>query len=326
MKIESRFEKDYLFEGPSSKDIYEEIYKHIIFFPFPIDTCFGYCDKNHYDIYINMCDIKTDSFRLFGELYGNTNDILHEIFHITPLYYILNSENKDIKNADSRISSKAKRECVEKQKEFLKKIKSEDLRIKKEEDLDFGDLFEIELYGFCIRKLSLKNTCELFLKETWYKEDEIKNFKLNYIKRSIKELEENNKDTYSKEKNKSEDKIKECGNKKIDNNSKHDINKNSNDIYNNIDIDEYRNKSKIINIFFNSFPIEQNKKYFTNRQILIRKRGTYENEKVGNIYVRPLRISRNKLLRYNEFDGSKIKNLFINNFIYSFINLIILSN
>ena len=306
MKIESRFEKDYLFEGPCSKNIYEEIYKHIIFFPFPIDTCFGYCDKNHYDIYINMCDIKTDSFLLFGELYGNTNDIVHEIFHITPLYYILNSENKDIKNANSRISSKAKRECVEKQKDFLIKVKSEDLRIKKEEDLDFGDLFEIELYGFCIRKLSLKNTCELFLKETWYKEDKIKNFKLNYIKRSIKELEENNKDTYSKEKNKSEDKLEECDKKKSDDNSKQDIYKNNNDIYNNIDIEEYRNKSNIINIFFNSFPIEQNKKYFSNRQILIRKRGTYENEKVGNIYVRPLRISRNNLLRYNEFDGRRM--------------------
>ena len=305
LKIESRFEKDYLFEGPSSKNIYEEIYKHIIFFPFPIDTCFGYCDKNHYDIYINMCDIKTDSFRLFGELYGNTNDIVHEIFHITPLYYILNSENKDIKNANSRISSKTKSECVEKQKEFLKKIKSEDLRIKKEEDLDFGDLFEIELYGFCIRKLSLKNTCELFLKETWYNEKEIKNFKLNYIKRSIKELEDNNNDTYSKEKNKSKDKKKECGRKKSYDNQNQDINKNSNDISNNIDIDEYITKSNIINIFFNSFPIEQNKKYFKNRQILVRKRGAYENEKVGNIYVRPLRISRNKLLRYNEFDGRR---------------------
>ena len=319
MKIESRFEKDYLFEGPSSKNIYEEIYKYIIFFPFPIDTCFGYCDKNHYDIYINMCPIKTDVFQLFGELYGNTNDIVHEIFHITPLYYILNSENKDIKDANSIISSKTKKECVERQKEFLKEIKSENLRIKKEEDIDFGDLFEIELYGFCIGEFSLKNTCELFLKETWYQEEAIKNFKLNFIKRSIKELEDDNKDIYSEEdsnyyeeEEKSEDKIEEeYDNKKSDDDPKQDINnsnENINDIDNNIDIEEYKNKSNIIKVFFNSFPIKLNKRYFKNQQILIRKRGSYENEKLGNIYVRPLRISRNKLLRYNEFVGRRFSN------------------
>ena len=307
MKIETRFEKDYLFESKNSNNIFEEIYKHIIFFPFPIETSFRYCNKNHYDIYINICPVKNDVFNLFGELYANTNDTLHEVIHIIPLYYILNSENKNIEDANSRISSKTKKECVKKQQEFLKEIKSTDLRIKKKEDLDFGDLFEIELYGFCIREFSLKNTCELFLKDTWYKEQAIKNFKLNYINRSIKELEEKkeNKDNCSEEKEE-ENKIENSNE-----NQKHDINninENSVTLDNSINIEDYKDKSKIIKVFFDTFPIKEENKNFENKQILVRKRGSFGNEKIGNIYVRELRVSRNKLLPYNEFGGRRMFN------------------
>ena len=307
MKIETRFEKDYLFESKNSNNIFEEIYKHIIFFPFPIETSFRYCNKNHYDIYINICPVKNDVFNLFGELYANTNDTLHEVIHIIPLYYILNSENKNIEDANNRISSKTKKECVKKQQEFLKEIKSTDLRIKKKEDLDFGDLFEIELYGFCIREFSLKNTCELFLKDTWYKEQAIKNFKLNYINRSIKELEEKkeNKDNCSEEKEE-ENKIENSNE-----NQKHDINninENSVTLDNSINIEDYKGKSKIIKVFFDTFPIKEENKNFENKQILVRKRGSFGNEKIGNIYVRELRVSRNKLLPYNEFGGRRMFN------------------
>ena len=307
MKIETKFEKDYLFESKNSNNIFEEIYKHIIFFPFPIETSFRYCNKNHYDIYINICPVKNDVFNLFGELYANTNDTLHEVIHIIPLYYILNSENKNIEDANSRISSKTKKECVKKQQEFLKEIKSTDLRIKKKEDLDFGDLFEIELYGFCIREFSLKNTCELFLKDTWYKEQAIKNFKLNYINRSIKELEEKkeNKDNCSEEKEE-ENKIENSNE-----NQKHDINninENSVTLDNSINIEDYKDKSKIIKVFFDTFPIKEENKNFENKQILVRKRGSFGNEKIGNIYVRELRVSRNKLLPYNEFGGRRMFN------------------
>ena len=308
MKIETRFEKGYLFESENSKNIFEEIYKHIIFFPFPIETSFGYCNKNHYDIYINICPDTADAFNLFGELYANTNDTLHEVIHIIPLYYILNSENKKIEDANSRISSKTKKECVKKQQEFLKEIKSTDLRIKEKEDLDFGDLFEIELYGFYIREFSLKNTCELFVKDTWYKEQAIKNFKLNYINRSIKELEEKkeNKENIDNcyEEKKEENKIENSNE-----NQKHDINnitENSLTLDNSINIEDYKNKSKIIKAFFDTFPIKEGKKIFKNKQILVRKRGSFRNEKFGNILVRELRVSRNKFLPYNEFGGRRM--------------------
>lgn len=87
LKIESRFEKDYLFEGANSKNIYEEIYKNIIFFPFPIDTCFGYCNKNHFDIYINMCPIKKDIFKLL-ENFMEIQMILCMKYYTLHLYII----------------------------------------------------------------------------------------------------------------------------------------------------------------------------------------------------------------------------------------------
>ena len=70
-----------------------------------------------------------------------------------------------------------------------------------------------------------ENKCELFLKETWYQEEAIKNFKLNYIKRNIKELDYYNKDIYSEEESnyfeKSEDKREEeYINKKSDDDAK----------------------------------------------------------------------------------------------------------
>ena len=166
------------------------------------------------------------------------------------------------------------------------------------------------MYGFCIREFSLKNTCELFLKDTWYKEQAIKNFKLNYINRSIKESEEN-KDNCSEEK---EEKKEEEGENKIgdsNENQKHNINNiNENNVTldNSINIKDYKNKSKIIKVFFDTFPIEEEKKNFKNKQILVRKRGSFKNEKFGNIYVRELRVSRNKLLPYNEFGGRRMFN------------------
>ena len=110
----------------------------------------------------------------------------------------------------------------------------------------------------------MKNKCELFLKETWYQEEAIKNFKLNYIKRNIKDLDYYIKNIYSEEESnyyeKSEYKIEEeYVNKKSDDDPKQDINnnnENSNDIDNNIGIEEYKNKSNIIKVFFNSFPIK----------------------------------------------------------------------
>ena len=71
-------------------------------------------------------------------------------------------------------------------------------------------------------------------------------------------------------KKKEENKIKNSNE-----NQKHDINninENSLTLDNSINIEDYKNKSKIIKAFFDTFPIEEGKKIFKNKQILVRKR------------------------------------------------------
>ena len=278
-KIENRFEKNYLFEG--SDKIYNEIYDHITFFPFPLDSTYGYCDRNSFDIYINMYEVEENVLNLFGKMYANTNDILHEIFHITPCYYVLNSDNKNIKDVNSRISSKKKEEYVKIQEKFIQDTKSQNQSIKPKEELDFGDILEIEIYGFCIRDFTLKNTCELFLKKTWY--NDIENFKGNYIERSII-----NEDKIEKEVN-------------CDKISKGNINYKSNKNINDVNIDEYKKQSSIINTFFKIFKLSKKNTILKNQKILVRKRESYMSTKNGIIFSRPLGKSRNALHGYRQF-------------------------
>ena len=278
-KIENRFEKNYLFEG--SDKIYNEIYDHITFFPFPLDSTYGYCDRNSLDIYINMYEVEENVLNLFGKMYANTNDILHEIFHITPCYYVLNSDNKNIKDVNSRISSKKKEEYVKIQEKFIQDTKSQNQSIKPKEELDFGDILEIEIYGFCIRDFTLKNTCELFLKKTWY--NDIENFKGNYIERSII-----NEDEIEKEVN-------------CDKISKGNINYKSNKNLNDVNINEYKKQSSIINTFFKIFKLSKKNIILKNQKILVRKRESYMSTKNGIIFSRPLGKSRNALHGYRQF-------------------------
>lgn len=278
-KIENRFEKNYLFEG--SDKIYNEIYDHITFFPFPLDSTYGYCDRNSLDIYINMYEVEENVLNLFGKMYANTNDILHEIFHIIPCYYVLNSDNKNIKDVNSRISSKKKEEYVKIQEKFIQDTKSQNQSIKPKEELDFGDILEIEIYGFCIRDFTLKNTCELFLKKTWY--NDIENFKGNYIERSII-----NEDEIEKEVN-------------CDKISKGNINYKSNKNLNDVNINEYKKQSSIINTFFKIFKLSKKNTILKNQKILVRKRESYMSTKNGIIFSRPLGKSRNALHGYRQF-------------------------
>ena len=278
-KIENRFEKNYLFEG--SDKIYNEIYDHITFFPFPLDSTYGYCDRNSLDIYINMYEVEENVLNLFGKMYANTNYILHEIFHIIPCYYVLNSDNKNIKDVNSRISSKKKEEYVKIQEKFIQDTKSQNQSIKPKEELDFADILEIEIYGFCIRDFTLKNTCELFLKKTWY--NDIENFKGNYIERSII-----NEDEIEKEVN-------------CDKISKGNINYKSNKNLNDVNINEYKKQSSIINTFFKIFKLSKKNTILKNQKILVRKRESYMSTKNGIIFSRPLGKSRNALHGYRQF-------------------------
>ena len=43
-----------------------------------------------------MYDNNYDSFELLGKLLANANDTCHEIFHISSVYNIMNSDNKKI--------------------------------------------------------------------------------------------------------------------------------------------------------------------------------------------------------------------------------------
>ena len=93
-KVENRFDNNnnYLFENKD--EIFNEIFEYITFFPFPIDSCYGYSNKNSFDIFINMYDKESEVLELFGKLFGNSNDTIHEIFHISAIYYIINSKKK----------------------------------------------------------------------------------------------------------------------------------------------------------------------------------------------------------------------------------------
>ena len=141
--------------------------------------------------------------------------------------------------------------------------------------MDFGDAIEIECYGFCIREFSLKNICQLLVKDTWYKETMIENFKINYINNS-KISKEDEKDIKIEEK---------------------------------IDINEYRNKSDIINSFFEAFPLEDEKKrYYKNEIIYIRQSdGNDENNTSGIAYSRELGLSRPLILYFNRYiEGGRL--------------------
>lgn len=54
------------------------------------------------------------------------------------------------------------------QQNFLEQTNSKELKIKKEEDIDLGDVIEIECYGYCIREFYLFSVLNLFVKDTWY--------------------------------------------------------------------------------------------------------------------------------------------------------------
>ena len=272
-KTEERFETNnyYLFDG--SDEIFNELYNQIIFFPFPIEKSFGFSNKNSLDIFITMYD-NNDTFDLFGKLYANSNDIMHEIFHLSANYYIINSENKNKDDFNSKIPSEKKKSYIKTQKNFIEETKSANTAVK-EIEIDFGDAIEIECYGFCIRDFFLKNICELFLKETWYDKEKIKNFKKNYI--------ENNK---TKEKDEKSSETKEKNEKKKEN-----------QVF--VDINEYRKKSNIINCFFNCFPLDDDKTIYENKSIYIRKRNDDNKNANGLVYSRELRRSRYEDLSWN---------------------------
>jgi hypothetical protein len=275
LKTEERFEanKYYLFDD--SDKIFNELYNQIIFFPFPDAKSFGFCNKNSLDIFITMYDNNDcDTFDLFGKLYANSNDIMHEMFHLSANYYIINSENKNKDDFNSKIPSEKKISYIKTQKDFIEITKSVNRAIK-EKEIDFGDAIEIECYGFCIRDFFLKNICELFLKETWYDKEKIKNFKINYIENN----KANGKDEEISEVKEKDEKI------------------NEKQVF--VDINEYKKNSEIINCFFNCFPLDDEKTIYKNKLIYLRKRDD-ENENVnGLIYSRELRRSRYEYLSWN---------------------------
>ena len=256
-EVETRFEKNYIFDDKDNK-IFNEIYDFISFFPFPSETDFGYSNRTTFDIYINMYIKDNNSFSLLGKMLANTNDALREIYHMTPYYYILNSEEKNMNNLGTKLSKEKKLKCVNIQKEFIKNSQSKNQRIKKEDNIDFGDAIEIICYGFCIKIFSFKNVCELFLEKNWYDEEIFKNFKINYIKRDY--IENNDEEDEIEEEEEIDDDDEE-GKKEFKENEKNiqkkeiEENEKNNDGQK-IDIKIYREKSKIINIFLKYFPIK----------------------------------------------------------------------
>ena len=69
---------------------------------------------------------------------------------------------------------------------------------------------------------------------------------------------------------------------------------------NDINIEEYRKRSELIDTFFGTFPINKGK-IIKNQLIFVRKRGSYECQKGGVIFSRNLRRSRNELFNSSYF-------------------------
>ena len=259
-EIETRFDtNNYIYD---SDDIINEIFQYVHFFPFPFDDLYGYADKGTMDIFITMYEDNNDKYDLLGKLYANCNDIIHEIFHNSAVYYINNSENKKFSDYNSKIPSKKKKEYIQTQKNFLDEIKSMDKRIKTEKNIDLGDSLEIELYGFCLREFNLYNTLNLFLESTWYDEEKIKIFRNNIIKGS-----------------------------KVNDNDNDNDNDKENEIT--INIKEYIESNNLLKIFFNLFNLEDNEIVTTNKIIYERKREfCNDDENKWIIFSRPLGLSR----------------------------------
>ena len=254
-KTETRFspEDDYLFD---SNEILEEVFNYIQFIPFPFDDVYGYCDKASLDIYITMYDNDNDALELLAKLSANANDTSHELFHVSSVYKIMNSENKNFKDFYSKVPSKKKTEYIKIQKNFLLETNSKESKIKKEE-IDFGDAIEIECYGFCIREFFLFSILNLFRKDTWYCENIYKKFKENYIKWcKLNDEEEEETDN--------------------------DIDKDKSDEV--ININSYLDGNKLLKIFFELFKLESNEMESKNVILFRRKREFIGDD--GNIIFR----------------------------------------
>ena len=198
-------------------------------------------------------DFETGRFDLLDKLYANSNDLIHELFHISACYYIMNSNNKDFKNFYSKVSKERRKKYENIQKKFLEDINNGKKRIKNYKEIDLGDSIEIECYGFCIQDFTLFNVLELFIKDNWYDNKKMKVFRENFIKRSkINEEEDENSDEnqiqniHEENKDKKENSKINIEDKNYNNNNNIEkeegiINKGNNNIK------EYENKKNIIN-------------------------------------------------------------------------------
>ena len=302
LDTETRFNSDngYIFD---ENKILEEILKYIHFIPFPFDDVFGYADKSCLDIYITMYDNYDDTLVLLGKLYANTNDACHEIFHISSLYNIMNSDDKNFSNFYSKFQSKKKKKYVEMQNEFLKQINSNNFTIKDEYHIDFGDAIEIQCYGFCIREFTLYNVLNLFNKNIWYSEEMCENFKEMYVKRSVIKDDNHNKNNKKKTQlNISQNNIELDNNKNKENNKEEnniefnniencrENTKNNDKEFNNIENNLKNTQSKNINEYNNN---EKNTNKDNNKNN-IENNNTKNDNKMINIKDY---ISKNKILK-----------------------------
>ena len=202
-----------------------------------------------------MYDNVDDTLNLLGELSANVNDVYHEIFHISSVYNIMNSDIKNFSDFYSKVPSKKKREYVIEQKNFLEKTDNKGLKIKKEENIDFGDAMEIETFGFCISEFYLLSVLNLFRIDNWYNEENYKIFKDNFIKWC-----KNN-----------EDKTKNCDES--------------------INIKSYIDKSKILQIFFDIFKLDDDETINKNILLLKRKKEFNDETNENLIFSRELCMS-----------------------------------
>ena len=191
MQDEEAKQFDYPFQND---EIFEECCETIHYLPIPAFSVYGLTDKNSYNIYINPIISTLDFQNILTSFDNKLKTQSHEFKHATRIYYHL--FNNKIKICTPKPYNKIiNDDNLKKLKEKIDIVKDA-FKVKnnkpypKLNNLDYGDIFELNLFGITCSQFYL-SSCILCLKEnTWtnieknnkFFEDYIKSIKSDYIK------------------------------------------------------------------------------------------------------------------------------------------------
>ncbi len=155
-KYNTRYKKykyKYIFQGKYAQQIFDDIWKRIIFIPFVIKDKFGLSLRDEYYIYINSLPFQlTDihPFDVINLIKAKLNDIFHEYFHIIVINYnisigLLNYQTPEIEIFKIKYFEKNIPQIFQGKNNKVKNNNSS--KIQKTIVSDFGLCMEIAFYG-----------------------------------------------------------------------------------------------------------------------------------------------------------------------------------